>query len=515
MKRIMILFAVAFTLIIGACTDPYENQVFKDTDKMPAASYLEAHSSTYSLWVELLNYTELFNTVNLKMDYTCFVPDNEAMTKFLKRKGIASVQALDKEEAANLVRYHLIASHQYTSSEFADGMFPDSTASGDYLSLDMRDGGFEAMYINGEARIKKINIVTTNAVIHELEEVLTPVTGTIIDNLDANEFSFMRELIEKTGYAKSLSSIYVNGAKYRYTLLAVPDGVFAQTNTKEMGALAAYLGEAESDYTHIDNKVNRYVAYHIAGAAYSFADLNTDIDNNTSKNIVMLAPNTLVSCNLINDKFYLNYKAESGKGISVTQKNINCKNGVIHVVDDLLEVSIPKATLVKWDLSDYPDLSAVCDKYQLANQTVTNIYNLEYANLACYQYAGAGFSYYLANKNEAAYKCVNYDCLYMLLGKYGWIQMNTPMIIAGKYKVSLAHYNLAAKTKIGKWSVIIDGEYVGGQVTTVGDSSSKSTYVTKLVGEIEFTESVSHTVRFLAGDEFASYLDCLIFEPIN
>ena len=112
---------------------------------MPAASYMEANSSTYSLWVDLLNYTGLFNTVNLKMDYTCFVPDNDAMSAFLQKKGISSVQGLNKEEAANLVRYHTIASLQYTSSDFSDGMFPDSTASGDYLSLDMRDGGLEAM----------------------------------------------------------------------------------------------------------------------------------------------------------------------------------------------------------------------------------------------------------------------------------------------------------------------------------------------------------------------------------
>ena len=104
MKRIMILFAAVFSLIWGGCSDPFENQAFRETDKMPAASYMEANSSTYSLWVDLLNYTGLFNTVNLKMDYTCFVPDNDAMSAFLQKKGISSVQGLNKEEAANLVR---------------------------------------------------------------------------------------------------------------------------------------------------------------------------------------------------------------------------------------------------------------------------------------------------------------------------------------------------------------------------------------------------------------------------
>lgn len=48
-----------------------------------------------------------------------------------------------------------------------------------------------------------------------------------------------------------------------------------------------------------------------------------------------------------------------------------------------------------------------------------------------------------------------------------------------------------------------------------GNSTSKSEMITTTIGEVEFTESVPHTVRFMAGDDYYSYLDCLIFEPIN
>ena len=516
MKRIMILFAAVFSLIWGGCSDPFENQAFRETDKMPAASYMEANSSTYSVWVDLLNYTGLFNTVNLKMDYTCFVPDNDAMSAFLQKKGISSVQGLNKEEAANLVRYHTIASHQYTSSDFSDGMFPDSTASGDYLSLDMRDGGLEAMYINNEARIKRLNTMTTNAVIHTLESVLTPVTGMIVDNL-GGEFSFMKNLLEVTGSKDMLSTLYVNDVKRRYTLFAVPNAVFTEAGIElNIASLAAYLGETDTNYDEEQNLVSRYVAYHIATTAYSYADLNADIDNNTSKNITMAASNSLMSCNLVNDAFYLNYDKGTQKGITVTEKNINCKNGVIHVVDGLLEEVVPKATTVKWDLTDYEELGAICEKFQLANLSATYLYNyLGFDYPSCYAYSSSNFDYYLANKNEVAYKCVNHDCLRFRFSKYGWIQMRTPMIIAGKYTVSLAHYNVAAKEKGGKWAVIIDGEYVGGQVTTTGESTSKSSYSTVKVGEVEFAESVTHIVRFLSGSTETSYLDCLIFEPVK
>ena len=73
----------------------------------------------------------------------------------------------------------------------------------------------------------------------------------------------------------------------------------------------------------------------------------------------MAASNSLMSCNLVNDAFYLNYDKGTQKGITVTEKNINCKNGVIHVVDGLLEEVVPKATTVKWDLTDYEELGAI------------------------------------------------------------------------------------------------------------------------------------------------------------
>ncbi len=101
--------------------------------------------------------------------------------------------------------------------------------------------GFQAFYINDEARIKELNITATNAVIHLLESVLTPVTGTIVDNLDEN-YTLMLDLLNKTGYEKLLSSIYMNGVKYRYTLFAVPDDVFAEAGINSVASLGCLFG---------------------------------------------------------------------------------------------------------------------------------------------------------------------------------------------------------------------------------------------------------------------------------
>ena len=76
-------------LIVGlcSCSDPYANTAYiEDMKEVPAATYLNENPETYSLWVELLKYTDLYNTINLNSSYTCFVPDNDAMNAYLKSK---------------------------------------------------------------------------------------------------------------------------------------------------------------------------------------------------------------------------------------------------------------------------------------------------------------------------------------------------------------------------------------------------------------------------------------------
>lgn len=521
MKKIYYIL-VATVLIFAACSDDSKDEAFTNLsiENMPAASYMAANDSTFSLWVDLLKYTELYSTLNLNKDYTCFVPDNKAMESFLQKKGISDIEQLDKTEALNLVKYHTIQEKKYTTSNFSDGMLPDSTASGDYLSLEIREGGFDAMYVNGEARISSFNIETTNAVIHVLESVLTPVVGTIVDKLDT-DYSIMKDLLEQTGYVDSLNTVYKNGVKSRYTLFVVPDEVFQNKGINSVNSLAGYLGETGNDYKSIGNKVNQYAAYHILSSTMAFSDLNDQLELGSPKNIATLDKSQLINCSLQGDNqdFYLNYNSETNSGVEITKKNVNCKNGVIHVVNDIMPVVVPAATKVIWDLTDYKEVADLCADYQKENMTETVETYFSYdAYPECYRAlrGPSSYRYVLVGKDEEMYKnAVNHDYLYLNLSTYGWIEMVTPTIIAGKYKVSVEHFNLSSKTVQGKLSMILDGDYVGGQFTTYGNSSSKSSRISAKLGEVEFTESTSHIVRFLAGDSYPSYLDCVTFEPVK
>lgn len=524
MKKLSnILIGTLLLLFAVACSDPYAEERFSNMEDLPAASYMNApeNAETFSLWVELLNHTGLFNTLNLSADYTCFVPVNKAMQNFLNSKGLSSVSELDNEEAVRLVKYHTILKKKYQTSDFSDGMFPDSTATGDYLSIEFRDGGLSSTYVNGESLILELNISVTNAVIHTLDKVLTPVTGSIYSKLD-DSYSIMRDALDLVGF-DFLNQL---GGFYRYTLFAVPDAVYKAHNPSITSAqeLAQYLG-ADTDYQvdntiNMDNKLVQYLSYHTMLSATSFSSLISGVERGVAKNVGVLANSQLINVSLLEEtnSFYLNYDKETGTGAQITIKNINCKNGVMHVIDDIMVVKTPPATKVQWDVADDPLLAAICANYQKENLSVTS--TTHFTELDVLPYLSlrgpSSFYYYVANKNNAEYyKAKNKDFLVLSMGAYGWIQMESPTIIAGKYKVYIEHLNVSGSALAGKISLIVDGEYVGKQISTRGANKTTDKFTKAEIGEIEFTESKTHTVRLLSGDQYISYIDCITFEPIK
>jgi len=529
MKKLINLLIVS-TLILCSCADPFANSIYSNTaSKLPAATYMEKTDSlNVSLWVDLLKYTDLYNTINLQANYTCFVPNNTAMQAYLVKKGVTSVSQLNIADAKLLVKYHTIKGNLYNSIDFSDGVIPDTTATGDYLSTAFlpNDG---AIQLNMEGTILK-TIQVTNAYIHVISKVLTPVTETIWDKMQAPEFSIFKQAIETTGFKDRLNTIitrdttggYYVTHKYRYTLFAIPNTVFNAKGITDVNSLATYLSAA-SDYTSPQNALNSYVAYHLLNQQVSYSDLSSFSQNDTvrSKNMSTMAPNQLINIKDLSKVLYINYDAKSSTGVRLTVINSNCKNGVMHVVDGLMPIASPKPTKIQWELTDYSELGSIIPNYRVASGTSTYTYYLPPSVLTCYTWLSvpeskSGLYYTIANKNEAVkIKAIHADYLALSLGMFGWVEMQSPTIVTGKYNMYIEHFNKQNAVIAGKLSFIIDGNFVGNQVTTTGSSAKADAFVKTLVGTVTFTSTTTHKLRILSGDTFESLLDCLTFEPIT
>lgn len=518
MKKIVIIFTVLFVALYS-CKDPYaDNSFIKDESAMPAASYLEqANSLHVSIWVDLLKYTNLFNALNLSADYTCFVPDNDAMTAYLAQKGVTKVSDLDIDDAKLLVKYHTIKGKMYNAISFENGIIPDSTASGDYLATTFNELSSD-IYVNSEAAIQR-TLSTPNAYIHVLNKVLTPVTETIWGKVNNDKFSIFRQAILQTGFDTLLNRISeeIDGVQYKrkYTLFAVPDSIYHAQNIASFTVLLDSLKA-----TTTPAKLVAYVGYHLIGQVASYNTLSTFSTDVKSTNYNTLAEAMLLNVSEVNRQLYLNYDIVTKKGIQLIAANKNCKNGLVHIINDVMPVKTQNASSVIWEFTDYSLLASVLPKYRTA--ALTSDYNFSIFDkkiFNCYAWGTVpegriGLIYNISNKNSTeAYKAVNYDYLMLSLGQYGWVEMTSATIAAGKYSVSLGHFNKAATAPGAKIMFIVDGKYFGSQLAASGASVSKDQYLNTVLGTIEFTETTKHKIRILATDNNSSYLDCLTFTP--
>lgn len=529
MKKILLYFFATMAVAFTACNDPFDKNAFAtDATTQPAATYMEQHDSlNVSMWVDVLKKADMFNTLNLQSGYTCFVPDNNAVKAYLTKSSISSVADMSKEQAQLLVRYHTIPNAKYSSVDFVDGLIADSTATGDYLSTTFVENG-GAVQINTEAVINK-TVKVTNAYIHIIDAMLTPVTETIWKKLQANDFSIFKSAVEATGFSARLDSLrlteivnnYQVNRRYRYTLFVVPNSVYNAAGITSLSGLVASLG-AGSNYTSADNALYKYVAYHLLNQQIAYYDLSyfAESDKVRSKNISTMATNQLINITEKNKTIYINYDATTSTGVALTQINRNCKNGVVHIVDGVMPVKSPKPTTVTWELTDYAELSSV-PSYRVAAGSSSYTYYLSDLLYNSYKWqtvpeSRSGVFYFISDKNNSVLKSSLYsDYLVISLGMYGWIEMQSPAIVAGKYNVYLKHYNPLATDKQGKLSFIFDGAYLGGQITTIGNSKTSNSYLKTLIGQITFGETTTHKLRILSGDTSSSYLDCLTFEPVN
>ena len=511
-NKILYLFAAASMLV--ACNNDLEDYAFAVTDDLPAASWLKENG--YSRWVDLLEYTGTFSTINLdRGNYTLFVPENGAVDQFLAAHNYASIRNIDADYAKLLVKYHTIAGKQYMQSDFSNDILPDTTATGDRLTVTFDATG--EYYVNDTAKITHFEIEATNATLYVINSVLVPITEYLGDRVAAtSEWSIFNTLIKST-----LNPAVLNG-RTAYTLFVVPDEVFRAKGINNIDDLADMLAGPDATADEKDEALTRYAGYHLIRNSYSTNDLSTT----SARVIETFAGASYLEFQEIDAVAYINYNSESATGTQITEGNINCKNGMIHVVNTLLTEQMPTTIpTTTWDLCDYEILSIFLGAdYRLSSSTQTVFYSLntwylENESHFCYTYNRDRSRVYYelaAATDTVKNKYRNHDALNLELGQYQSITMTTPTIMASEdtttYSVNLVHYNGYASSQKNLITIYIDGERVG-QTTTAGDDPDRSMIANHLVGTVKFVGTKTHEVRIEDNDGSDISLDYIIFTP--
>ena len=268
------------------------------------ADYMLNRSEKYSHMITLMERAGLFGLLRTYGQYTLFLPDNDAVEKFVAEQdsiyhatkdtdtpvwtGVTSpfVEELSDSMANILARMHLIENRNYHTADMGEGAigkwnFNDRVLSVSYRVIDER---FYIMINNSAAIIDADNQVE-NGIVHIIDRPIDPKFNTIASHIsEYTYFSIFNQAIAATGFAekvlqtadlsydyRKVDLIYgYNVPKHRYikyTAFVEPDEVFHANGIYDLEDLVAFAekwyGTAEKGYyKNPKNALYKFVAYH-------------------------------------------------------------------------------------------------------------------------------------------------------------------------------------------------------------------------------------------------------------
>lgn len=450
--KIKLYFAVII-LVIGLtyCKDPLENTTYFTADIPTLITRMEQSPDTFGNYIELLKIAGYYNTLKSYGNYTCFVPNNEAVQSYISSKwGVSSVSQLTSaqqiEDIQYLLKFHILITKKYANS-FAEGRLSDTTGTGDFLTTSFAGGGgINNVLVNKQSKIIVPDIRADNGVIHLLDKVLDPFVNPIpVAMEESGDFNIFIEALKETGYYDDLSVIYApNGSRSWSTILAESDAVYNAAGISSFAELADSISPGQTNYTQLSNPLNQFMAYHTINAFYYTSDLPDD--GFLTTNLL----NAAIKCQKVGNIIKLN-ETETGTndtyvGFILDQSNYPTRNGVFHSLDKIMTVFTPKPKFVFFDLASHqPEYQAGLIKAG-TNYPPSAFEYVEW-------YPETKLHRIVVESTRVFYDRTNFD-----LGGAVWYDFVTPVIPKGKYEFLVCALSGSAR---GVWQVYWDGEPVG------------------------------------------------------
>ena len=307
MKRILYILAIALSIL--ACTDEIDKSNRFTFTGETMADFLLNRSEKYSHMITLLKRADLFSLLNTYGQYTLFLPDNEAVERFLVEQdsiywatkdtpgfintGITSplLEELSDSMANVLSRTHLVET-MHMMAEMGEGALPSRNFNYRFLGINYVVKG-EQYYImlNNSAAIIAGDNQVENGVVHIVDEVVVPSQKNVPELIGSYSFfSIFADALYLTGFRDSLTlenddSYDADNYKfqddktfgawvtspptrfYKYTGFIETDEVFRSYGINDVNDLRAfaekwYGTEDRDSLTSPRNALHKFVAYH-------------------------------------------------------------------------------------------------------------------------------------------------------------------------------------------------------------------------------------------------------------
>lgn len=443
-----------------------------------------------------LNFTE-FNTLleNTLLDgflairgpYTLFLPNNDAMKAYYASKGINSINDLDIETQKKLVYNHLILA-EISSGDIGLGAIREVNALGDKLATEFAGSD---ILINKTAIVVDRDIKASNGVIHEIDHVIEPISIDIFELVSSDpQFSLFSKGLELTGIKDTLTTVEFaysgKMARTYFTLLAVPNDVFAKYGITTIDQMINYFTDEPNKITDVNNGFYQFIEYHCLTGSYFLSDFESQLYP-----ILSFNNNVLLT---VDDDYKLNNDSETDAytHFRIEDSNVPAKNGALHVIDDLLPVIDPEPTEIIFDTCEQFEMMQgdyymkYYQKWYDGQNTFKNI-----------KWEGDYLQYYY--KDHGTIVQNNFDGLQMI--GYWWLEVTTPKIMKGKYEIT-GHV----------WGGRVCDVYVDGVKTTHIGSSDENRVPW---GTFEWDTTIEHKIKMVSTSYSTIFWDTIELTPVS
>jgi uncharacterized surface protein with fasciclin (FAS1) repeats len=569
-----IMMIILTALGFNRCEYPYENS--RVVEDLAIGEYLEQHSDSFSVFVEILKGTGNMAFLKSYGEYTCFVPTNDAFREYFAGKGLASttstndelvnvVLSMDQDDLSDLVRFSVIKGDTIYSQNFVDGRMDTPTMYGQYLtySTSYKNGELVEV-INKTAVIDQKDIGLINGVIHTLKDVIEPEKLTIAQYIEQlGGYSIFTEALKITGLYDTLNIIHsADHDTIWYTFFATSDAIL---NADTIYSAADIGAKYATDNIPADSALYLYVAYHILPDQYDFVS-----DLVSAQAVSTMAPSEVLTVKssgtsvLINDDTFAGIY-EPGYEIDRDASDQTVDNGVIHFMKGNFFVKVRYPFAVFWEVTEQTELKKMTGVFRKASTTLENG---QLANIS-WEPEDLTIDYSYGDVNGAhGHIFDDFLNIYLRPAVVQSITFVTPTLVKGSYKIWVCMRTQSGAdvaTKNSKFYVYFNGEqttqildnrqcynsgsgYSDGELNLIGlkiynydpdaYSASDSTelasvvangiannwvanagrYASEYAGTVVVTETGTQTLQFVAisgGVNAQVYLDQIHFIPAD
>ncbi len=274
-----------------------------------------AGSKDFSTLVAAVKAAALAETLSGKGPFTVFAPTNEAFAKLPKGTVETLLKPENKKQLNAILTYHVVPGAVY--SDAATKLDRAKSVEGSEIPIKATDKGLMV----GGAKVVKADLPCSNGVIHVIDTVLMPPTKgdaapstaakalpTVVETAMANEdFSTLVAAVKAAGLAETLSG------KGAFTVFAPTNEAFAKL---PKGTVESLLKPEAKE------KLTAILTYHVVPGKVMAADVMK-----VEKAKTVQGGDVSVSAS---------DKGVMIDGAKVVKADIECGNGVIHVIDSVL-----------------------------------------------------------------------------------------------------------------------------------------------------------------------------------